>query len=186
MNRFTLSIFLTCLLAAPIAQAADEEDHAAHHPGADQSQADPAPDDKAAAMKMEKMQEQMKKMREQMEKIHSAKDPQERQKLMKEHMQSMREGMKMMNGMMDKGGMMGKKKQRNDAGAEKDTQQPGDDASAGSPSDGDQGGEMMMGCKMMGGMMNMHKKMQARMDAMQKMMEQIIEHEAMEREMEGK
>jgi hypothetical protein len=105
MNRFALSIFLASLLAVPVAQAADEEDHAAHHPGADQGQATTAQDDKAAGMKMEKMQEQMKKMHEQMEKIHSAKDPAERQKLMQEHMQSMQEGMKMMGRMG--GGMKG-------------------------------------------------------------------------------
>jgi hypothetical protein len=48
--------------------------------------------------------------------------------------------------------------------------------------DGYQGGEMMRG----GIMMKMHKRMQERMDAMQKMMEQIIEHEAMEHDMKGK
>ena len=182
MNRFTLSIFLAYLLAVPVAQAADEEDHTAHHPGADQSQAAPAPDDKAAGMKMEKMQERMKKMQDTMSKIHSTSDPKEREKLMKEHMESMREGMKTMAGMIDKGGMMGKKKRHDDAGAEKESPQHGDDASSGNPADGDKGGEMMMG----GMMMKMHKKMQGRMDAMQKMMEQMIEHEAMEQEMEGK
>jgi hypothetical protein len=189
MNRFTLSIFLACLLAVSLAQAADEEDHAAHHPGADPSQAAPAPDDKAAGMKMEKMQDKMKKMQEQMAKIHATSDPKERERLMKEHMESMREGMKSMHAMMDKGGMgmMGKKKPRDEAGAEKDAHQHGDNASPGTPAAGGQGGEMMMGGDMMkGGMMKMHKKMQDRMDAMQKMMEQIIEHEAMEQEMKGK
>jgi periplasmic protein CpxP/Spy len=186
MNRFRLTVFLACLLAVPIAQAADEEDHAAHHPGADQSQAAPAPDDNAAGMTTEKMQDKMKKMQDLMSKMNSTSDPKEREKLMNEHMESMREGMKSMRAMMDKGGRMGKKKQCDDASAEKDTHQHGDDASSGRPSDGDQSGEMMMGCKMMGGMMKMHKKMQARMDAMQKMMEQIIEHQAMEHEMEGK
>lgn len=186
MNRFTLSIFLVSLLAAPVAQAADEEDHAAHHPDADQSQAGPAQDDKAAGMKMEKMHEKMKKMQDLMSKIHSTSDPKEREKLMKEHMESMREGMRMMAGKMDKCEMkgcemMGKKKQRDDAGAEKDAHQHGDDASPESPADGDNGGGMMKG----GMMMKMHKKMQERMDAMQKMMEQIIEHEAMEQKMEG-
>ena len=52
MNRFTFTIFLVCLFAVPVVQAADEEDHAAHHPSADQSQATPAQDDKAAGMKM--------------------------------------------------------------------------------------------------------------------------------------
>ena len=166
MNRFAFTIFLACLFGVPVVQAADEEDHAAHHPGADQSQAAPAPDDKAAGMKMEKMLEQMKKMREQMEKIHSAKDPQERQKLMKEHMQSMQEGMKMMGGMgagMMKGGDMMAK-------AKKDQAESMTDAGDG------------MGMCMM--MMKKHKSVEARLDMMQKMMEQMMEHEGAEQEME--
>lgn len=164
MNRLTLTIFLACLFALPVVQAADEEDHAAHHPGADQSQATPAQDDEAAGMKMEKMQEKMKTMREQMEKIHSAKDPQERQKLMKEHMQSMQEGMKMMGGMgagMKGGDMMAK--------AKKDQ--------AGSMPDAGDGMEM---CPMI----KKHKSVEARLDMMQKMMEQMMEHEGAEQEME--
>ena len=165
MNRFTLSIFLASLLAAPVVQAADEEDHAAHHPGADQSQAAPAQDDKAAGMKMDKMQEKMKKMQEQMEKIHSAKDPQERQKLMQEHMQSMQEGMKMMGGMgagMKGGDMMAK--------AKKDQPESMTDSGDG------------MGMCMM--MMKKHKSVESRMDMMQQMMEQMMEHESAEQEME--
>ena len=162
MNRFTFTIFLACLFAVPVVQAADEEDHAAHHPGADQSQATPAQDDKAA-MKMDKMQEKMKTMQEQMGKIHSAKDPQERQKLMKEHMQSMQEGMKMMGGMgagMKGGDMMAK--------AKKDQ--------AESMTDADDGMEMCM-------MMKKHKSVEARMDMMQKMMAQMMEHEGAEQEL---
>ena len=62
MNKFTFSIFLASLLAAPAVQAADEDDHSAHHPDADQQQAAPARDDKAAGMTMEKMRDNMKKM----------------------------------------------------------------------------------------------------------------------------
>jgi len=165
MKRFTLAIFLACLFVVPVVQAADEEDHAAHHPGADQSQAAPAQDDKAAAMKMDKMQEKMKKMREQMEKIHSTRDPQERQKLMREHMQSMQEGMKMMGGMgagMKGGDMMAK--------AKKDQAESMTDAGDG------------MGMCMM--MMKKHKSVEARLDMMQQMMEQMMEHEGAEQEME--
>jgi hypothetical protein len=168
MNKFTLSIFLASLLAAPVVQAADEEDHAAHHPDADQSQAATAQDDKAAGMKMDKMREKMKRMQEQMEKIHAARDPQERQKLMQEHMQSMQEGMKMMGRMgggMKGGDMVAK--------AKKDQ---------GEPTMGDGGGDM--GGMMGGMMMKKHKKMEERMDMMQKMMEQMIEHEKAEQEME--
>ena len=163
MNRFTFTIFLACLFAVPVVQAADEEDHAAHHPGADQSQATPAQDDKAA-MKMDKMQEKMKTMQEQMGKIHAAKDPQERKKLMKEHMQSMQEGMKMMGGMgagMRGGDMMAK--------ARKDQ--------AESMTDVGDGMEMCM-------MMKKHKSVEARLDIMQMMMEQMMEHESAEQQME--
>ena len=173
MNKFMLSMFLASLLAAPAVQAADEEDHAAHHPGADQSQAAPVPNsfryplegyDKAAAMRMDKMQERMKKMQEQMEKIHSAKNTQERQKLMQEHMQSMQEGMKMMGRMgggMKGGDMMAK--------AKKDQGKSMTDA-------GDGMGMCMMMMK--------QKSAEFRMDMMQKMMEQMIEHEKAEQEME--
>jgi len=168
MNKFTLSIFLASLLAAPVVQAADEEDHAAHHPGADQSEAAPVQDGKAATMRMEKMQERMKKMQEQMEKIHSAKNPQERKKLMQEHMQSMQEGMKMMGRMgggMKGGDMMAKAKKDQGESMMED-------------GGGDKGG-------MMGGMMmKKHKKMEDRMDMLQMMMEQLIEHEKAEQEME--
>jgi periplasmic protein CpxP/Spy len=165
MNRFTLSMCLACMLAIPVAQAADEEDHAAHHPATDQSQAVSPQDEKAAGMKMEKMQEQMKKMREQMDKIHSAKDPAERQKLMKEHMQSMQESMKMMGGMG--GGIRGRDMT---ARARKDPAGPMSDA-----------GDGMGMCVMM---MNRHKSVEARMDMMQQMMEQMMEHESAEQQME--
>ena len=164
MNKFPLSLLLTAMLALPIAQAADEEDHSAHHPGAEEGQAASAPDNMAGEKKMEKMQEQMKKMHDQMEKIHATKDPQERQKLMEEHMQSMRDGMKAMRGMGGgKMGMMGKKKDgpmMEDGGKEKDGKPMG----------------MMM--------MKRHKMMENRLDMMQMMMEQMMEHENAERMME--
>lgn len=160
MKKLMLSVLLPSLLAAPVAQAADEEDHSAHHPPAEQGQANAAPDEMAGGMKMEKMQEQMKKMREQMEKIQATTDPQERQKLMEQHMQSMREGMKTMRGM---GGKMGEKKDgpmMADGGKEKDGKPMG----------------MMM--------MKRHKMMEDRLNMMQMLMEQMMEHENAERMME--
>jgi protein CpxP len=162
MNKLTLSLLLTALLALPIAQAADEEDHSAHHPGAEDGQTASTPDNMSGEKKMEMMQEQMKKMHEQMEKIQAATDPQERQRLMEEHMQSMRDGMKSMRGMGGKMGMMGKKKDRpmmEDGGKEKDG-------------------------KPMGMMMKRHKMMEDRMEMMEMMMEQMMEHENAERMME--
>ena len=164
MNKFIRSIFMISVLALPFAQAADEDDHSAHHPDTGQQQAAPAQDEKAAGIKMEKMQEKMKKMQEQMEKIHAAKDPQERQKLMQEHVQSMQEGMKMMGRMgggMKGGDMMAKaKKSQGEA-----------------MTDAGDGMEMCM-------MMKKQKSVESRMDMMQMMMEQMTEHEAAEQKME--
>jgi len=166
MNKLTHSLLLTAMLALPVAQAADEEGHAAHHPAAEEAQTAAMPDNMAGGKKMEKMQEQMKTMRAQMEKIHAAANPQERRKLMEEHMQSMRDGMKTMgemSGAKGKMGMMDKKKEgepmMKEGGKEKEGMQ-------------------------MGMMMKRHKMMENRLDMMEMMMEQMMEHENAERMME--
>jgi|SRR5579859_146381 len=164
MKMATVSLLLVSALAAPAVYAAEADDHAAHHPGADKDGAGPAQDDKAGSMKMDKMQEQMTKMHGQMEKIHATTDPQERRKLMDEHMQSMREGMKMMRGMG--GDAMGGKKKGEPMMEE---------GGKGMDKDG-----MPMGMMMR----KRHKMMDDRLDAMQKMMEQMLEHEAAEQDME--
>lgn len=159
MKMATVSLLLVSALAVPAVYAADEEDHAAHHAGADKGDAGPAQDDKAGGMKMEKMHEQMTKMHGQMEKIHAATDPQERRKLMDEHMQSMREGMKMMRGMG--GDAMGRKKK---------CEPMMEEGGKGPDKDG-----MPMGMMMM----KRHKMMEDRMDMMQMMMEQMMQHDQM-------
>jgi len=101
----------------------------------------------------------MKKMHEQMDKIHASTDPIERQKLMQEHMESMREGMKAIRGM----GKKPKGECPEDVGDGEDAEKSG---------------------TMGGMMMKKHKMMESRLDAMQKMMEQMLEHEAAEQDME--
>ena len=100
---------------------------------------------------MSQMQENMKTMQQQMEKLQATIDPQERQKLMQEHMQAMQENMQAMHGM---GGpmMMGS---------------------------GQPGGMAMDGKKKMasGDMMQHHAMMEKRMDMMQMMMEQMVQHD---------
>jgi hypothetical protein len=109
-------------------------------------------------------------MQQQMDRIRQTKDPKERQKLLQEHMQSMQEGMSMMRGM---GGpmMMGM------MGGQKDAMGPG------MMGGGQKGG---MGPGMMGGgpMAGMDPKQQQeftqrRMDMMQMMMEQMMQHDQM-------
>ena len=114
-----------------------------------------APAMPAMSMDMDKqmpqMQENMKKMQEQMEKVQATTDPKERQKLMQEHMQTMQENMKAMRGM---GGpmMMG---------------------------GGQRSGQAMGGHKDMatGDIIQRHAMMEKRMDMMQMMMEQMMQHD---------
>lgn len=163
MKKLTTSLALSALLVLPMAAIA-EEDHAAHHPGSSEAAADTMNHD-GASMGMDR---QMQKMRDLMARIRETADPKERMRVMQEHMQAMHEGMKMMGGMRGgMGGMMGNRKgaaaKEGKAGAaERD-----DNARA-------------------GGMMKRHQMMQQRMDRMESMMEQMLEHESMEREMESR
>jgi len=104
-------------------------------------------DDKQIAQ----MQENMKKMQQQMEQVRGTTDPKERQKLMQEHMQTMQENMKTMRGMGSPMMMGG----------------------------GQRGGMAMDGHKDMAGgdMMKHHEMTEKRMDMMQMMMEQMMQHD---------
>ena len=110
---------------------------------------------------MPQMQENMKRMQQQMEKIRATSDPTERQKLMQEHMQAMQENMKMMHGMA--GPMM--------IGSGRDS-------------------AMMMGGKKGGmtpsDMMKRDEMLEKRMDMMQMMMEQMVQHDHVAESMPAK
>ena len=101
---------------------------------------------------MSQMQEKMKAMQQQMEKLQATTDPQERQKLMQEHMQAMQENMKAMHSM---GGPMM--------------------MAAGKPGAMAKDGHKH---KAGGDMMQHHAMMEKRMDMMQMMMEQMMQHDS--------
>lgn len=98
---------------------------------------------------MSQMQEKMKAMQAQMDKLHKTTDPKERQKLMHEHMQAMQENMKAMHSMGGPmmAGMMGSK--------------------PGTKGPGAMGGDPKQQQEMLG----------QRMDMMQMMMEQMLQHD---------
>jgi len=167
MKTLTISIALGCLLAMPLAQAADEEDHTAHHPAGDQVPGVSEPDEGGAGTPRGAMQERMKKMREQMEKIRSTSDPEERKKLMQDHMQSMMENMRHMDAPGADGGKAREHKAMGDC------------------KEGAEGAKQKEGMMKKGGMMMKQHKVQARLDMLQQMMEQMLEHERAEQEMES-
>ena len=105
---------------------------------------------------MTEVQASATKMRSQMDQIHATTDPTERQKLMQAHMQTMQDSMAMMRSMnkptMMDGGQGGMAK-ADDKGA---------------PS-----GKGMMG----GNMMQHHQMMENRIEMMQTMMDQMLQHQ---------
>jgi hypothetical protein len=105
---------------------------------------------------MPQFQENIKKMQLQMEKIHATTDQKERQTLMQEHMSSMQENMKMMRGMG--GPMMGSSMMD---GGKHHGMAMGNNNSAMTKAD----------------IMQRHEMMVSRMDVMQMMMEQMMQHE---------
>jgi hypothetical protein len=149
--RNLLMVALIAALAAPLAYGVDE-----HHPEksgpavkAPKSPAKPKAEDKTAAQ----MQDHMKKMQDIMARLQKATDPAERKKLMEEHTKAMQEGMQTMRGMG--GGMM--------------QGMMGGGMMGQAPKDG-------VAKPGMGGPMS-PEGMGRRMDMMQMMMEQMMEHQ---------
>lgn len=99
--------------------------------------------------KMTAMQEHMQKMREGMKRIKGESDPKKREELMQEHMVFMQEGMQMMNNGMGK--EMNKSEHKKGGNAEKM-----DEANV----------------------MSRMKMMEQRMNMMQMMMEQMMQHQS--------
>jgi len=158
MRNLPMIALFTVAVAAPLAYGVDE-----HHPEkagpaakAPQAPAKPKAEDKTAAQ----MHDHMKKMQDLMARMQKTTDPAERKTLMDEHTKAMQEGMQTMRGMgggmmqgmkmgeMMEGGMMGK-----------------------APKDGARKPGMGRGAPMSPEMM------ERRMDMMQMMMGQMMEHQ---------
>jgi hypothetical protein len=158
----------TLLLGASVASAqTNADEHAAHHPaGAQPTPNAPQSSDQAKVpAAMSRMQDNMKTMQELMAKVRSSKDPAERQQLMQEHMKAMHEQMDMMRGMrMGAGQMMGGDRMPGGTGAMSK----------------DQGGASKDGGMMNHDMMMGRQMMQNRVDMMQMMMEQMLQHQEMQ------
>ena len=152
MKRISIVACMAAILAIPVSYAADE-----HHPdkASPSSEASRAQKSQASNKSTAQMQEHMKRMQDIIAKLQKTTDPAERQKLVSEHTKEMQEGMQlmrsmgggMMQGMMG-GGMMG-------------------DA----PKDG--AGKPGMGRRAP----IPPEMMERRMDMMQMMMEQMMQHQ---------
>ena len=91
-----LSLALAIAIPGTLTWAAQDDQHAGHHPAA----AAPAPASKAvpgkSAADMAQMDNQTKTMAQMHDKVLAATTPEERHALMAEHMKTMQEGMSMM------------------------------------------------------------------------------------------
>ena len=179
-----LACFLAALLlAAPVLAAEDADEHAGHHaPGA--AEAGPGQGDHKVASATH-LQKNMQTMQDLMAKIRETTDPAEKKRLLGVHMLAMQEQIKTIRSVYATGGGH---EHADEGKADAGKGEAGKDGE-GKGGEGKQGGMMgekkgMMGEKgMMGGgmmMKKMHKEMEQRMDALEQLLQQFIEHEAVE------
>jgi len=164
MNGFAMlmTLCLACTSPAALAQATSEEDHSAHHPaaGTPAEAAAPAEHDHSAG-KRDPAQDNMKRIEGLMKEIQESADPDRKRALLGEHLQALLAQMKLVRGQND--------------GA-KTAMKPIE------KKDGDMMGGMMKG----GGMMKMHKKMEQRIDMLERLLQQTLEREAVEESLDAR
>lgn len=151
-----LTLGLICVTPVALSQAAEEEDHSAHHPAAGEAAATapPAEHDHDSG-KPDPLQQNMQRIEGLMRQIHEADDPERKRALLGEHLQALLDQMKLIRSQGD--GMKAAKKAPE-----------GKDA------------DMMGGMMKSGGMMKMHKKMEQRIDLLERLLQQTLEREAVE------
>jgi hypothetical protein len=165
--RYRKAILLIAFLFVfPTASAQDE--HAEHHPQAEV----PAGQDqelRGAAS----LEAGMKRLEALMAEIRSSQSAAQRSRLLAEHLAALQNQMQLIRS--QRGAKMAMMK-----GGDKQAA-AGDDPHAGHGGSGDDVGDTKKGGGMMGGkggMMGMHKKMEGRVDMLERLIEQLIEREA--------
>jgi hypothetical protein len=172
MRTSTLILLSGLALAAPLALAQEEVDHSTHA-GPAAEEAAPAPEEQGGGhdhgtAKPSPARENMQKTEGLMAQIAQSADPAEKRELLRAHLQALREQMKLLRSERAGMKMAAKSDGNKDAG-------------------GMMGGMMKDGGMMKGGgMMGMHKKMVDRVDMLERVLQQLIEHEAVEAELEGR
>lgn len=142
---------LICAAPIALAQTAKDEGHSSHQSdAAPPSGAVPPDEHDHGAGKPDALQENMLHIEELMKEIQQVDDPDRKRALLAEHLQALREQMERLRS------------------------QTTSMKTAARPSEKKKGGEMM------GGMMKMHKKMEQRIDLIERLLQQTIEREAAE------
>jgi hypothetical protein len=159
-------MFMALTLASTVPVAfAQTDDHSAHQPPpATELEASPPVAHQHGTTKADAVQENMKKIEELMQQIQQAAEPARKRELLHQHLQAMQKQIGMVLGQREPMKMSMKDAGRTDA--------------AGADGAGKEGG-MMKG----GGGMVMHKKIEQRIDMAERMLQQMIEREAVEAEL---
>ena len=181
-----LACFLTALLlAAPVLAADDADEHAGHHPAAAAEDGSGQRDHKVGSATH--LQKNMQTMQDLMAKIRETTDVAEKKRLLGVHMLAMQEQIKTIRAVYARAGGH----EHGDAGKADGAKDKGEGARGtrgrrAKGGEGKQGGMMGERGMMGGGMMKkMHKQMEQRMDALEQLLQQFIEHEAAEEDVKG-
>lgn len=161
------------VLAFNLWAADDDEDHIAHQSG--------TTGEAVARMSEGKAHARLRAIEDLMSRILASNDGSTRRELLSEHLAAMRDHMRAIRS--DPGHPQAKQHhERADAAGAGD-----DDGHAARHARDDDGGKGRMMCKkkgMMDSMMGMHRKVEHRLHTLERMLRQLIEHEAVERELE--
>src|SRR3954470_14572425 len=158
MQPLRLIIFLGLAMSIPFAVAQDQKDeHASHHPApATDSGASQASTDDQAGSKSSLAQENMNKVESLLQQVQESNDPAQKRQLLGEHLQALRDQLRLMRG-EDAPMKMSMKEDRK-------------------KEDGMKEG-MMKKRGMMGGMMATHRKVEQKLDMLERTLQQIVERE---------
>ena len=156
MNRLCTAMVMAMALGVcpAFAQDQQQEDHSAHHPPATTASdaAKPAEHEHGEG-KANPLQDKMKQVEALMQQVQQASDPAQKRELMTQHLTALNELAQLIRA------QRGDMKMSMKEGGKKD---------------------MMGGMMKEGGMMSMHKKVEQRLDLLERMMEQVIDREVVE------
>jgi hypothetical protein len=165
MKALSVLIALALISGAPVAFAQDDEqDHSAHHPAkGSQPEAAALAGHEDGTGKASALQENMINIESLMQQIRQTSDPARKRELLGQHLEALQQEMRLVVGQRATMKMSMK------ASGKADSDMPG--------------GMMKEGGGMMKGGMMMHKKVEQRLDVIERLLQQVIEREAVEAEL---
>lgn len=182
MNRMTIALVFAGLLALGTSAFAQEDDdeHAGHHPAPEaQSPEAQTPETQTPETHTQApahpLSAGFERMRSLIAQAQTAQDPAARQRLLGEHVQAMREQLRAMRAAAQPPAQPSAQTEHDHAGAEATDAVPPADRKGRGMMKGK--GDMMKG---KGAMMGMHRRVEQRLDAIEQMLEQLVEREALE------